>query len=220
MLTLKAEKRGRERAAVIRRAGFIPAVVYGAHMESTPIAVSAGAFEKALREAGEATVVSLTGLGAPLATLIHEVDRDPLTNRPRHADFYAVTKGQMVKIAIPLVFAGVSPAVEQGANLVKVMHEVEVEADPMNLPHSINVDLSRLVALDDQIRAADLALPAGVELMSEPEEVVALVQEVVEEKVEEAAAPADISAIEVEKKGKAEDSEGVAGAEPGEAKNA
>lgn len=206
MLTLSVEKRGKTRAPALRRAGSIPAVVYGAHHESTPITVPAIAFEKVLREAGEATIVSLEGLGASLPTLIHEVDLDPLTNRPRHVDFYAVTKGEKVEVAIPLVFVGVSVAVEAGANLVKVMHEVEVEADPMSLPHDIQVDLSMLKVLDDQIRVGDLALPAGVELVSDPEEVVALVQEVVEEK-EEVAAPADLSAIEVEKKGKEEEAE-------------
>ena len=165
------------------------------------------AFEKVLREAGEATVVSLSGLGGStptLPTLIHEVDLDPLTNLPRHVDFYAVTKGQKVEVAIPLVFVGVSPAVEAGANLVKVMHELEVEADPMNLPHNIEVDISTLVALGDKIHASDLALPSGIELVTPKEEVVALVQEIVEEK-EEVVAPADISTIEVEKKGKDEE---------------
>jgi len=205
MLTLEVQKRDEKSANAVelRRAGSIPAVVYGAHHEATPISISAVAFGKVLREAGEATIVSITGIGAALPTLIHEVDLDPLTSLPRHVDFYAVTKGEKVEVAIPLVFVGASPAVEEGANLVKVLHEIEVKADPMNLPHTIEVDLTLLKVVNDQIRASDLKLPAGVELVSEPEEVVALVQEVVEEKVEEAA-PADLGAIEVEKKGKEE----------------
>ena len=213
MLTLNVDKRIEDylpagkagvSAAVIRRAGSVPAVVYGAHQTATPISVSAITFGKVLREAGEATIVSLIGLGEPLPTLIHEVDLDPITNLPRHVDFYAVTKGQKVEVAVPLVFVGVSPAVEAGANLVKVMHELEVEADPMNLPHNIEVDISTLVALGNKIHASDLILPNGIELVTPAEEVVALVQEIVEEK-EEVVAPADISTIEVEKKGKEED---------------
>jgi len=204
MLTLSVEKRVQTGAsvAVLRRTGFIPAVVYGAHQQSTPITVSARAFEKILREAGEATIVSVEGLGAPIPTLIHEVDLDPLTNQPRHVDFYAVTKGKKVEVAIPLVFTGESPAVKVGANLVKVRHELEVKADPMNLPHDITVDLSMLVAINDKIHAKDIVLPAGIELALEPEEVIALAQEVVEEKEEVVAA--DIASIEVEKKGKEE----------------
>ena len=205
MLTLSVEKRNgnRANAAVIRRAGSIPAVVYGAHYAATPIVVSARAFEKVLREAGEATIVSLSGIGAPLPTLIREVDFDPITNFPRHVDFYAVTKGEKVEVAIPLSFINESPAVEAGANLVKVLHELEIEADPMNLPHSIDVDLSMLKEIDDQIHAKDLTLPAGVTLITEPEEVIALVQAVVVEKEEGVAA--DMASIEVEKKGKEEE---------------
>ena len=208
MLTLKVEKRkDGGSAAALRRGGAVLGVVYGAHQEATPVSVSAIAFGKVLREAGEATIVSLSGLGGStptLPTLIHEVDLDPLTNLPRHVDFYAVTKGQKVEVAIPLVFVGVSPAVEAGANLVKVMHELEVEADPMNLPHNIEVNISILAALGDKIHASDLALPSGIKLVTPSEEVVALVQEIVEEK-EEVVAPADISTIEVEKKGKEEE---------------
>ncbi len=205
MLTLEVTKRETSgaKAPALLRAGTIPAVVYGPHQEATPIAFSAAAFTKVLREAGEATIVSLEGLGASLPTLIHEVDLDPVTHTPRHVDFYAVTKGEKVEVAIPLTFVGESAAVTAGANLVKVLHEIEVEADPMNLPHAIEVDISALAALDDRISAKDLQLPAGVELVTEPDEVVALAQAVVEEKEE--VAPADISSIEVEKKGKEEE---------------
>ncbi len=214
MLTLTVNKRAGTNAPALRRTGSIPAVVYGAHQESTPITVEARAFEKVLREAGEATIVSLAGLGEPLPTLIYEVDLDPITNHPRHVDFYAVTKGEKVEVAIPLVFVGESPAVDAGANLVKVLHEIEVEADPMNLPHEIAVDLSVLAKIDDQIHAKDLALPPGVMLVTDPNGVVALAQEVVEEKEEVAAPAADIASIEVEKKGKEKEE----GAEAPEAK--
>lgn len=207
MLTLAVEKRDEKSVSAVelRRAGSIPAVVYGAHHDSTPISVPMVAFGKVLREAGEATIVSLTGLGAALPTLIHEVDLDPLTSRPRHVDFYAVTKGEKVEVAIPLVFVGVSAAVEAGANLVKVLHEIEVEADPMSLPHDFEVDLGALKVIGDRIHVRDLAIPKGVELVTSAEEVIALIQEVVEEKVEEVTA--DLGAIEVEKKGKEETAE-------------
>ena len=217
-VTLSALKRAKTgpRALALRRAGVVPGVVYGPHQEATPIAFDARAFDKAFRAAGESTIVALQGIaGEDIPTLIHDVDFDPLTNRPRHVDFYAVTKGEKVEVAVPLVFAGESPAVKEGANLVKVLHEIDVKADPMNLPHDITVDLSALAKIGDQIHAKDIALPAGVELVSEPEDVVALVQEVAEEKVEEA--PADLSTIEVEAKGKEESAEGAPERE-GEAK--
>ncbi len=205
MITLNVEKRTQIGSTPwkLRREGFIPAVVYGAHHESTPVTIEARAFQKVLRDAGEATVVMLAGLDKALPALIHEVDLDPLTSLPRHVDFYAVTKGEKVEVAIPLMFVGESQAVEAGANLVRVMHELEVKADPMNLPSTIEVDISALKVVSDRITAGDLILPTGVELMVDAEEVVALAQEVVEEKVEVAAA--DIGSIEVEKKGKEDD---------------
>ena len=203
MLTLPVEKRASSTLTLsaIRASGRIPAVVYGGHHASETITVDVKAFAKVLREAGEATIVSLSGLGAALPTLIHEVSYDPVTSTPLHVDFYAVTKGEKVEVAIPLSYIGESAAVAAGANLVKVMHEIDVKADPMNLPHTIEVDLSALKEMNDQIHAKDLVLPAGIELVNEAEDVVALVQAVVEEKE---AAPVDISSVQVEKKGKEE----------------
>ena len=215
MPTLAVEKRNAKSASApaLRRAGKVPAVVYGRHQESTAIAVDARAFDKVLREAGESSIVTLSGLGkAELPTLIHEIDLDPLTNRPRHVDFYAVTKGEKVEVEVELNFVGEAPAVKTGANLVKVLHEVTVEADPMSLPQAIDVDVSSLATVGDQIRVSDLVLPHGVTLVSEPEEVIILVQEVAVEVVEEV--PADISAIEVEEKGKEKGEEGESADEP------
>ena len=205
MLTLSVETRPKTKARVLRRSGKLPGVVYGAHQEATALVVDSRQFEKVLRDAGEATIVTLSGLDKELPVLIHEVDLDPLTNKPRHVDFYAVTKGQKVEVAIPLEYVGESPAVRAGANVVKVLHEIEVEADPMNLPPQIEVDISVLANIDDQIRASDLKLPAWVALAGDPEELLALVQAVADEAAE--APVADIADIEVEKKGKEEEAQ-------------
>ncbi len=209
MFSLMAEKRSEtgKRSRALVSAGRLPAVVYGPKQEATPISLSAADFRKVLRDAGESSVIELSGVGAgALQVLIHEVDLDPVTSQPRHADLYAIEKGAKVEVAIPLTFIGESPAVKAGANLVKVMHEVEIEAAPADLPHEIEVDVSTLATIGDQIHASDLSLPKGVELKVDAEEVVALIQEVKEE-VEEAPAAIDMDAIEVEKKGKEEGGE-------------
>jgi large subunit ribosomal protein L25 len=215
MLTLKVVKRinAGQGLGALRRAGSIPAVVYGPHKESTPIALSAKEFDKVFSEAGEASIVALTGIGEDIPTLIHEVDVDPLTSAPRHIDFYAVTKGEKVEVKIPLEFIGESPAVKDGANLVKVLYEIEIKADPMNLPHRFTADITSLAQIGDQIHVRNLVLPEGVELMTDADEVIALVQEVVEEKVEEPVV-VDLNAIEVEKKGKEEEEGAVAAPAP------
>jgi large subunit ribosomal protein L25 len=185
--------------------GIMPAVVYGPKQEALSITLSVADFTKILRDEGETSVVTLEGLGAPMQVMIHEVDRNPVTNAPRHADFYAIEKGAKVEVAIPLSFVGESAAVKAGANLVKVMHELEIEAAPDKLPHEIEVDISGLNEIGDQIHVSDLKIPAGVTVKVEGDEVVAVIQAPAEEDAE--APVLDMSAIEVEQKGKAEGEE-------------
>lgn len=217
MISISATKRTEtgKRAGALFLAGQMPAVVYGPKQESTPITLSAREFEKVFRDAGESSVIELSGVGAaPLQVLIHEVDRDPVTSRLRHADLYAIRAGAKVEVAVPLTFIGESAAVKAGNNLVKVIHELEIEAAPADLPHDIEVDISVLEKVGDQIHVRDIKLPKGVEAKVDGEEVVALIQEVQEEK-EEVVVPIDMDAIEVEKKGKEEGGEeGVEGEAP------
>lgn len=208
MTKLKVEMRDKSvKLDLLRKEGRLPAVFYGKKEASTPISVSKIDFLKAWKEAGESTVINLETPNGVVESLIHDVDFDPVTGNPRHADFYVFEKGHKVKIDIPLEFVGVSAAVKDlGGILVKVMHEVKVEAQPKDLPHNIEVDISSLTSFDSQIMAKDLALPNGVELVENGEEVVALVSAPREEKEEESK-PIDLSAIEVEKKGKEETEE-------------
>lgn len=194
-----------KRAHALLKDGRVPAVVYGPKQEALSIALVRGEFEKVLKEAGESSVIELSGVTKePLQVLIHEVDLDPVTNIARHADLYAIEKGAKVEVAVPLNFIGESAAVKAGANLVKVIHELEIEAAPADLPHEIEVDISSLANVGDQIHVRDVKLPKGVSLNGvEEDEVVALIQAVVEE-VEEAPAAIDMEAIEVEQKGKTE----------------
>jgi len=211
MLTLQIEKRDtKQKLDLLRSAGSMPAVFYGKKTESTPITLLMSDFEKVWKEAGESTVVTLKGVDGEFETIIHDVTVHPVTGIPVHADFYVFEKGQKIEVAISLEFTGVSPAVKDlGGVLVKVLHEVEVEAIPSKLPSELIVDISLLSTFETQIHAKDLALPEGVTLITDAEEVVALVEKPREEEPEEAA-PVDLSAIEVEKRGKKEDEEGEA----------
>src|SRR3989344_1893040 len=205
MLTLKAEIRNsKTKPANIRKAGQIPAVFYGKKEASTPIAISQKDFMKVWREAGESTVVTIETPEGVKESLIHDVDLDPITGIPRHADFYVFEKGHKVEVALSVEFVGVSPAVkDSGGTLVKVLHEIKVEAMPKDLPHNIEIDISGLAQFGDQILAKDLVLPNGVLLKEKTDEVVVTISAPREEKEEESA-PIDLSAIEVEKKGKEE----------------
>jgi len=199
----KREETGKDAKGLLST-GTMPAVVYGPKQESIALSLPLRDFEKVLRDAGESSVIELSGLGAPLQVLIHEVDRDPVTHVPRHADLYAIEKGAKVEVAVPLTYVGESPAVRAGASLVKVLHELEIEAEAANLPHDIEVDISGLLEVGAQIHVSDLKLPTGVVSQVDADQVVALIQEV---EIEEEApvAPVDMSAIEVEEKGKKEE---------------
>lgn len=204
----KREERGKQAQRLLAK-DLMPAVVYGPNHEAEAVTLPRPEFAKILRDAGESSVIEITGLGSTFQVLIHDVDRDPVTTLPRHADLYAIKKGAKVNVAVPLTFIGEAPAVKAGANLVKVMHELEIESDPSKLPHDIEVDISGLAAIGDQIHVKDIKLPAGVVATVDGEEVVALTQEVAGEEPEEGAAP-DMDAIEVEQKGK-DDAEESAG---------
>ncbi len=209
MITLQTTAReatGKSARSAEKEAGTIPAVVYGPKQEALHVSILLQDFERIIRNEGESTLIELQGLAKPVQVLIHEVDVDPVTSRPRHADFYAIEKGAKVEVAIQLSFVGESMAVKLGASLVKVLHEIEVEADPTKLPHEIEVDISALAAEGDKIHVSDLTAPAGVTFKTDSEEVVALVQAVEVEPEEDALAP-DMDAIEVEKKGKSDTAE-------------
>lgn len=215
MLSLSIETRDmKSRADAVRKTGKIPAVFYGPKEKSTPILVSVVDFKKVWKKAGESSVIILKDAsGAEHESLINDVDVHPLTGEPRHADFYVIEKGKKVQVAIPLVFEGVAPAVKDfGGILVKVRRDLEIEAAPRDLPHDIKVDISKLVDLKSVIQVKDLSLPAGVEAKIPLDEVIVSISEAKEE-VEEASTTIDMSAIEVEAKGK-EAKEGDEGAAP------
>ena len=203
MITLTAESRDvKVNPKMIRKQGKIPAVFYGSGQESTSIQVDKIAFMKVLSEAGESSIISLKTPKGILDALIHAVHLDPVLGDPIHADFYITAKDQMIEVDVPLEFIGVAPAEKLGGIVMKLMHELRVEALPAKLPQHLTVDLSTLTQLDSHIIVSDVMLSDGVRALLTPTELVAVITMPKEE--EEEAAPMDLSAIEVEKKGKQE----------------
>lgn len=209
MFVIKAKKRDAGiKLDALREGGEIPAVFYGAGKETTPISIGTVEFKKVWRDAGESSAVEIGMTGGNVDVLIHEVQVDPVTDEPIHVDFLAIDMKKKIKVKVPLVFEGISNAVKSGiGNLVKVLYEVEIEALPADLPHNLIVDISKLETLKDQVFVSDIKLPSGVVVINNPSDVAASIVEQVEEK-EEVVAPVDLSAIEVEKKGKKEEEGG------------
>ena len=205
MLELNAEKRGifGKKLKNFRKQGKLPAVLYGKGKKTTPIFVDSKEFKKIWKETGESTLIKIKNpeSGAIEDVLIQEVALDPLKNEPLHTDFYVVEMDKPITAKVNLVFEGVSSAEKDlGGILVKVRHEVDVEALPKNLPHELKVDMSKLVNLEDQIIIKDIDLPAGVKILAGEKDVVVLIETPKEEIVEEK--PITIEEVEVEKKGK------------------
>lgn len=191
------ERTGAEKPEVLRKGGWLPAVFYGRKEQSTSIAVSEREFERVWRDAGESSILSLEGVGEPKEALIHDVAVHPVSERPLHADFYVIEKGRKLEIAVPLAFVGVAPAVKDlGGSLVKVLHELEIEALPKDLPHEITVDVSGLVDFESHIAIKDLALPEGVAAVGDLNDIIVSVAEPKEEE-EEPLEEIDMAAIEV-----------------------
>ncbi|MBX4198020.1 50S ribosomal protein L25 [Candidatus Parcubacteria bacterium] len=222
MLTLEFKKRQEaDKLPKLRREGFVPAVFYGPKEETTPISIKAIDFKKVWKEVGESSVISLKDGSEEHEALIYAVDEHPVSGIPRHADFYVIEKGKKIQVKTPLEFIGTSAAIKElGGTLVKVLHELEIEALPKDLPHDLKVDISLLAALDSQVLAKDIKLPDGVTLISEPDEVVASIF-VPQEEPEEApeASIADIEVVGAKGKEEVVGEEGAAPAAP-EAKQA
>ncbi len=194
----------------LRDRGLVPAIVYGGPEEPSALSVGAKDLIKIYKQAGESSMIELevSGVGKK-SVLIHEITFDPIKSFPLHVDFHEVAADHTIKIHVPIIFIGESSAVESlGGVLVKVMHEIEVEALPKNLPHEISVDLVMLRDFTDTISVKDIKPPHGVEIIGEND---AIIAKVVPPRTEEEIASLEnqtsinIEDIAVMKKGKKEE---------------
>jgi large subunit ribosomal protein L25 len=167
--TVKGKANGR-----LRKAGQLPAVLYGHKVETQDIALNERDFAKVLKAAGESTLVNLTVEGQSRPVLIHDVQNHYLTDSPIHVDFYAVNMDEKLKAHVPVHFIGEAPAVKSlGGVLVKNLSEIEVECLPADLPHSFEVDVSVLETFEHAIHVKDLIVADRVEILTSPEDTIA-----------------------------------------------
>lgn len=172
----------------LRAANLIPAVVYGPDMASESIQVDERGLFKVLQEAGSTALINLFvgDVSEPRVVLAREIQRDSLSGRTLHVDFYEVRLTETVRTMPRLEFVGESPAVNSGIGVViHTMNSVEVECLPTELISSIEVDLSVLETLDDNILVSDLRVPDSVIVMADPDDVVVTVVPMRVEEVEE-----------------------------------
>lgn len=191
-MELTAEVRtvtGRSATNKWRKKGFVIGEVYGNGFDNVHVAIPAKDFAKAYKASGETTVVTLNAAGAKVSVLIQDVVRDSFSGVVEHADFRQVRMDEKLTAYVPVEFTGESPAVTAGAILVKAISELEVEALPADMPHTLVVDLALLTEIGKSILVKDLPIDhKKAVIKAEPDAVVATLSAPREEEV--AAAPA------------------------------
>ncbi len=206
-LAVKTREMMGKSVKALRAQGIIPAELYGRGIPNVHLAVGEREFAKVFSEAGENTVIQLVAEEGKLPAIVHDVQRDPISLKVRHIDFYQVRMDEKIKAYIPIEFAGEAPAVKSaGGILNKTLFEIEVEALPGDLPHRIPVDLAVLQEVDQSIYIKDIAVPKGVHVIVDPETVVVTVTPQLKEEEPQPAA-VDVSAVKVETEEKKADRE-------------
>jgi len=203
----------------LRKAGFIPAVIYGNKFTALNIQIPIKEFSKVYSEAGESTLVYVNLDNESYPSIIHNVAVDPVSDLYIHADFYKVRLDEKIKAGITVELIGESPAVKSlGGILVKNINEIEVEGLPQNLPHAFEIDISKLEKFGDNIKIKDLKIESDIEVLANPEDIILLIQEPIsEEKLKEQleTTSADtVDEVEVIKKEKKEEEPAEENTEP------
>ncbi len=172
----------------LRRQGITPANLYGHNIPSMALQVDTSLLESILARAGRHSLIPLRlDSGGPRTVVIHNTQRDPLTDKLLHVDLYQVEATEKMKAEIPLVLVGEAPATKlRRVALYQSLNELPVECFPKDLPPAIEVDLSQLVEPEQAIHVKDLPLGSGIEALVDAEEIVVRVVQTHEE-VEEGA---------------------------------
>ncbi|WP_448611578.1 50S ribosomal protein L25/general stress protein Ctc [Geodermatophilus sp. URMC 60] len=159
---------GKGSARRTRRAGRVPAVLYGHGQDVVHLSLPAREFAAALRNGGSNALLTVVLDGTEQLALTKAVQRDPLTRQHEHVDLLLVRRGERTTVDVPIVIVG-EPGVDAITN--HQLNTVSLEADATNLPETIEVDVTGHTA-GQNINAGDLVLPAGVTLVTDPEALV------------------------------------------------
>lgn len=203
-VTLLATRRtvSGKQVKALRRQGLIPAVMYGHNFDPIAISLEAHATTLALNGLSSSTIVTIELDGQQHAALVREKQPDYLKNILLHIDFQVVSLTEKITANVSITMHGTSPAVRDlNAVLVHNLTSVEVEALPSDLPEHLTVDISNLTSIGDAIYVRDLVVPAGVEVLTDPDEVIIVATgTAVEEEPAELDASAEPEVIERGKK--------------------
>ena len=176
-VVIKAEKReviGKQVKAM-RRAGKLPAVIYGRHTDPISVALDAHTASLALGRLTSSSLVTIDLDGKEYPALVREKQRDYIKNRLLHVDFLTVSLNETLRASVAVNLVGVSGAVKDyNAVLVVNLQSLEVESLPSDLPERIDVDISVLARPGEGIRVRDVKVSDKVRLLDDPDTMVAV----------------------------------------------
>jgi large subunit ribosomal protein L25 len=160
----------------LRRQGWVPGVMYGRDFAPQSLQFEERALRKILSQVGGSQLININieGQEEPEYTLLREVQRNVINGALLHVDFYRVMMTESITTEVPLLIAGESSLVEQQEGiLLHGISEVEVECLPGDLVDAIEVDLSELTEIGQAILVSDLAIPAGIKVLTDSDEMIA-----------------------------------------------
>lgn len=163
------EKVGKGICRKLRSASKIPGVVYGKGMVSVPVTVNPKELNAATAgEGGLNNLLTLSGGGAldGVTVIVSDLQKDCLKGTATHVDLHKISMTEKLRVTIPVTFVGTSIGVKSGGLLDPLMHEIEVECLPGNIPDHIEVNVRNL-AIGEAIHVSDLVIPEGVKVLTD-----------------------------------------------------
>ncbi len=173
----KREGRGKAAARKLRAAGKLPGVLYGHKEEPTAIAIDPKVFEKHLRGSGKRrnTLLELGGLDRKVLALTKEIQVDPLERNLVHVDLLEVREGDRIVVDVPMVYHGRPEGVVKGGKLESQKKSIKLDCSALAIPGSVELTITKM-QIGESIRMADLKLPEGVTIASDPHQPVATIK--------------------------------------------
>lgn len=172
----------------LRRQGITPVHLFGHGIESLTLQCDTDRLRRVLAEAGKTRLVSLKldNEKSPRSAVIREIQREPLTGRLLHIDFYQVQMAEQVKVEVPVVLVGEAPVLKSKENmLVQELNALTVECLPAEIPASVEIDLTLLTEPEQAVRVKDIELGKDITVLNDPERVLVRITARPMERIEE-----------------------------------
>ena len=163
----------------LRRQGRVPAVMYG-HRDPLLLSIDAREFSRKFQQISESTIIHLSAGGETYDVLVKDFQIDHIIERLEHIDFFEIERGRILRARVLLHYVGNPIGVREGGLQEMLVHEVDVESLPRDLPERIDVEIENL-AVGHSLHVSDLLVPDGVRVLTSQDQVIVLIAHKVEE---------------------------------------